>query len=61
MNNNEEQYDITTALLRLEKGFQGITSELARGHDHSKQDQQLAVDAGRPGLFRRMLASLGWR
>jgi hypothetical protein len=66
MDNNEEQYDLMTALLRLEKGFQGITSELARGHaidDHSKQEHEVvATDTGRTGLFRKMLTSLrSWR
>jgi len=66
MNDNAEQYDLTTVLLRLEKGFQAITSELARDHaidDHSKQDQRVAAtDAGRTGLFRKMLTSLrSWR
>jgi hypothetical protein len=66
MNDNAQQYDLTTVLLRLEKGFQAITSELARGHaidDHSKQDQEVAAtDAGRTGLFRKMLTSLrSWR
>jgi hypothetical protein len=66
MNDNAEQYDFMTVLLRLEKGFQAITSELARDHaidDHSKQDQEVvATDAGRTGLFRKMLKSLrSWR
>ncbi len=62
MDDNAEQYELTTVLMRLEKGFQGITSELARGHaidDHSKQDQEVvAADAERTGLLRKMLAWL---
>jgi hypothetical protein len=66
MNDNAQQYDLTTVLLRLEKGFQAITSELARDHaidDHSKQNQEaVATVAGRTGLFRKMLTSLrSWR
>jgi hypothetical protein len=66
MDDNAEQYDLTTVLLRLEKGFQAITCELARGHaidDHSKQDQEVvATDAGRTGLIRKMLTTLrSWR
>jgi hypothetical protein len=66
MDDNAEQYDLMTVLLRLEKGFQAITSELAWGHaidDHSEQDQEvIAADAGRTGLFRKMLTSLrSWR
>ena len=46
MDDNGEQYDLTTVLLRLEKGFQAITSELARDHaidDHSKQDHRVVA------------------
>ncbi len=53
---NAEPYDLVTVLWRLE-GFEGIGRTIGLGQ--SIDDLQMAAtDAGRTGLFRKMLASL---
>jgi hypothetical protein len=57
---NAEPYDTVTVLLRLE-GFEGMGRTIGLGH--SIDDLQVdTTDGGRPGLFRKALASLrAWR
>jgi hypothetical protein len=57
---NAEPYDLVTVLLRLE-GFEGMGRTIGLGH--AIDDLHVAAtDGGRPGLFRKMLASLrSWR
>jgi hypothetical protein len=52
--------DLVTVLSRLE-GFDGMGRTIGLGH--SVDDLQVvATDGGRPGLFRKVLASLrSWR
>ena len=57
---NAEPYDLVTVLLRLE-GFEGMGRTI--GLDHSVDDLQVGTTGGgRPGFFRKALASLrAWR
>jgi hypothetical protein len=58
---NAEPYDLVTVLSSLQ-GFEGMGRTI--GLAHSIDDLHLAAtDVGRPGLFRKMLASLvtAWR
>jgi len=58
MDNAAEPYDVVTVLLRLQ-GFEGMGRTIGLGHT---DDNVTATDAGRTGLFRKMLASLrSWR
>jgi hypothetical protein len=61
MDNSAKPYDLVSVLMRLE-GFEGMGREIGLGH--SIDDLHVAAtDAGRTGLFRKMLASLvtAWR
>ena len=57
---NTEPYDTVTVLLRLQ-GFEGMGRTIGLGH--SIDDLHVAAaDGGRPGLFRKVFASLrSWR
>jgi hypothetical protein len=55
MDNAAEQYDLITALWRLD-GFTGIEAEI--GQDHSIDEGVAATDTGRMGRLRNLLASL---
>jgi hypothetical protein len=57
---NTEPYDTVTVLLRLQ-GFEGMGRTIGLGH--SIDDSHVAAaDGGRPGLFRKVFASLrSWR
>jgi hypothetical protein len=56
MDNAAEPYDLPTVLLHLD-GFTEIAGEIGRGY--SIDDLGMAApDAGRTGLFQKILASL---
>ncbi len=55
MDNAAEQYDLITALWRLD-GFGGIKGEIGQGH--SIDERVAATDSGQMGRLRKLLASL---
>ena len=54
--NAADPYDLVTVLLRLQ-GFEGMRREISLGHSIDDPGAA-ATEAGRPGLFRKMLAAL---
>ncbi len=55
MENAAEQYDLITALWRLD-GFRGIEGEIGQGH--SIDERVAATDSRQMGRLRKLLASL---
>jgi hypothetical protein len=55
MDNAAEQFDLVTALWRLD-GFKGTEAEI--GQDHAIDEGVAATDTGRMSRLRKLLASL---